>query len=60
MADQRVSVGRAILNPSGTLDVRSSSSSSDAIQTWFNNLGQMVAYLDQNGNMHIDGTVQTF
>ena len=59
MASKRVSVGEAILNPSGVLDVRAKSSSDTKLQTWFDHTKREVAYLDSDGNLFIRGTVQT-
>ena len=63
MSTKRLSVGNAILSPSGTFDVRAPSSGvgtlAPHVQTWWNHNGAMVAYLDHDGNMFIKGTVQT-
>ena len=60
MGDKRISIGEAILDPSGVLDVRARSSADTKLQTWFDHTKREVAYLDSDGNLYIRGSVNTF
>ena len=61
MATRKLSIGAAHVDPSAILEVAAPATDATArLQEWKNSSGNVVAYLDQNGNLHIDGTVQTF
>jgi hypothetical protein len=60
MGDKRISIGEAVLEPSGVLDVRARSSADTKLQTWFDHTKREVAYLDSDGNLYIRGSVNTF
>jgi len=61
MATRKLSIGAAHVEPTAILEVSAPATDATArLQEWKNSSGNVVAYLDQNGNLHIDGTVQTF
>jgi len=62
MSQKRISIGNAILAPTGVLDVIANAPTDTKLQTWWNDT-EMVAYLDRDGNLYIKGNVydnQTF
>lgn len=61
MSTKRISIGEATINPSATLEVRAKSSDTTVrLQEWKKADGTVVAYLTQDGDLYIDGTVNSF
>ena len=61
MDSKRMSIGQATINPSATLEVRAKSSDTTVrLQEWKKADGTVVAYLTQDGDLYIDGTVNSF
>jgi len=61
MDSKRMSIGQATINPSATLEVRAKSSDATVrLQEWKKADGTVVAYLTQDGDLYIDGTVNSF
>ena len=55
----KVSVGgEARIQPNAVMEVRAKNGDSSILQEWFNGAGELVAYLDSNGNMKIKGTLE--
>ena len=56
-----MSIGQATVAPDATLEVRAKSSDTDVrLQEWKKADGTVVAYLTQDGDLYIDGTVNSF
>ena len=61
MSIKRLSVGEPTLDPNASLVIRAKDGDTTVrLQEWKKSDGTVVAYLDQNGNLYIDGTVNTF
>ena len=57
MADKKVSLGDARIDPDAVLEVRAFLSTTDYLQEWKNSAGEVVARLTKEGNLYIKGSV---
>jgi len=57
--NKRVSIGNGTFVPTATLEVLPNTAS-ERVQEWKNQSGDVVAWLDQNGNMHVMGSYNQF
>ena len=57
--NKRVSIGNGTFTPTATLEVLPNTAS-ERVQEWKNQSGDVVAWLDQNGNMHVMGSYNQF
>ena len=57
--NKKVSIGNGSFSPDATLEVKPNTAS-ERVQEWKNQAGDVVAYLDQSGNLHIMGSYNQF
>ena len=57
--NKRVSIGNGTFTSTATLEVLPNTAS-ERVQEWKNQSGDVVAWLDQNGNMHVMGSYNQF
>ena len=57
--NKKVSIGNGSFSPDATLEVKPNTAS-ERVQEWKNQAGDVVAYLDQSGNLHIMGAYNQF
>jgi hypothetical protein len=58
-ANKRVVIGSYATTPTATLELKPATTT-ERIQEWKDSDGNVVAYMDQTGNLHIDGQIMVF
>ena len=58
-SNSRITIGVKTSDPNATVVVQPKTST-EVIQQWKDSTGRTVAYLDQNGNLHMDGDIIPF